>query len=275
MGRVVLIEAAAASEPAAPAPIELRPIRFRLQLVHVRSLAVAAAITMLVSMSFLLAPDVHTIEAPLGSTQAVAFELPDGTAGYLSAGSALTFSDTFADGVRNVALKGEASFDVAKTGARFIVHTRDSEVSVLGTEFAVRSWPGDIEPETVVSVLEGRVAVQKRYGSDHPVELTDLQQLRVRDGIDISAESLSATTEQTFSWISGGAEFVNMPIGNVLSELSRRHNVILDAPPPIRDRRITLLPQPGASIEDVLVDMSAAVNVRYRKIAGGFEFYLD
>ena len=251
------------------------PRRFSLRLVPLRAQAIAASIALLIGLSFVLAPDVNVIKAPLGSTQAVSFNLPDGTSGYLSAGSELRYSDTFGEKTRLVALKGEAVFDVTTNGSSFVVETYDSRVSVLGTSFAVRSWARDIDPETVVSVREGRVAVEKRYQGENRIDLIPNQQIRLTAETVLSPESILPNTETTFSWIAGGADFINMPIGNVLSELERRYDVILSAPNTIRDRRITLLPSQHATIDDVLIDMAAAVNIRYRKIAGGFEFYLN
>ncbi|TDI76399.1 MAG: DUF4974 domain-containing protein [Bacteroidetes bacterium] len=250
-------------------------IRSKLRLFTVRTYAVAASLVALVALSFVLSAKVHVISAPVGSQIAVAFELPDGSSGYLSAGSEIRYSDTFGDNVRLVALKGEAIFDVSKDGTSFVVQTFDTRVSVLGTSFAVRSWPGDIEAQSVISVREGRVAVAHRYDNSVFVELVPEQKISLGADTQLDVGNILPTTDNTFSWIDGGIDFVNMPIGTVLNELSRRYDVRLEAPVSIRHRRITLLPSQYASIEDVLIDMSAAVNIRYRKIAGGYEFFLN
>lgn len=268
--RDAILAAARESQP--------KPHVFRLpslRLVQLRPVVVAASILALVGISFTFAPEVHVISAPLGSVSAVHYTLPDGSEGYLSAGSELRYSDSFGDGTRLVALKGEAVFDVVKDESPFVVQTYDTRVAALGTSFSVRSWNGDIESETVVSVREGRVAVAARYADEHNVELQKDEQLRAGSLLSAGDAIVTQNTVHTFNWIGGGIDFVNMPIGNVLSELSRRYDIVLSAPSSIRDRRITLLPSEMATVEDILVDMSAAVNIRYRKIAGGYEFFLN
>ena len=166
-------------------------------------------------------------------------------------------------------------FDVAKDGSPFFVDTYNTRVAVLGTSFSVRSWVSDVEPETIVKVREGKVAVSRRYVRSQGVNLEPAQQINVLPQQPVLTKSVRPTSEHAFNWLSGGIDFVNMPIGSVFNELSRRFDVLLDAPISVRDRRITLLPSDKASLEDVLVDISAALSIRYRKVAGGYEFFLD
>ena len=61
------------------------------------------------------------------------------------------------DMVREVWLEGEAYFDIAKhNGAKFIVHTPEAEVEVLGTEFNVNTR----RKETKVILHEGKVQLR-------------------------------------------------------------------------------------------------------------------
>lgn len=244
-----------------------------LRLVTTRFSAVAASLLVLVGMSFVFAPDIHTIRAPYGSVEAVGFVLPDGTTGYLSAGSELRYSYTYGSASRVVALKGEALFEVIKNGSPFYVDTYNTRVAVLGTSFSVRAWASDVDPSTIVKVRDGKVAVSRRYNTSQRVFLERAQQINVRPKVVILRESIEPASKHAFNWLSGGIDFVNMPIGSVLNELSRRFDIRLDASISILDRRITLLPSEKASLEDVLVDISAALNIGYRKIAGGYEFY--
>jgi ferric-dicitrate binding protein FerR (iron transport regulator) len=81
--------------------------------------------------------------------QTEGFTLPDGTTVTLNAHSTLRFADDLQhEPVREVWLEGEAFFHVKKKNtfpangrtaqpARFVVHTRDLDVEVLGTEFNV------------------------------------------------------------------------------------------------------------------------------------------
>jgi ferric-dicitrate binding protein FerR (iron transport regulator) len=73
----------------------------------------------------------------------------------LNANSSLTVSDNLDDApIREVWLDGEAYFDIAKrTGAKFIVHTDEANVEVLGTEFNVNTR----RQQTNVVLHEGKV----------------------------------------------------------------------------------------------------------------------
>jgi ferric-dicitrate binding protein FerR (iron transport regulator) len=90
--------------------------------------------------------------------------LPDGSKVWLNAGSVLTYDKNFGGEIREVALSGEAFFEVmpvasSSTAQRvpFIIHTRQIDVRVLGTAFNVKSYPGDKQTET--SLVHGKVEV--------------------------------------------------------------------------------------------------------------------
>ncbi|MCF2505236.1 FecR domain-containing protein [Dyadobacter sp. CY107] len=81
--------------------------------------------------------------------------LQDGSKVTLNANSTIKLGDNLAENaVREVWLEGEAYFDIAKrNGAKFIVHTPEAEVEVLGTEFNVTTR----RRNTKVVLHEGKV----------------------------------------------------------------------------------------------------------------------
>ncbi|WP_121812048.1 FecR family protein [Mucilaginibacter kameinonensis] len=82
--------------------------------------------------------------------------LSDGTEVWLNSVSSLRFPFAFSGKTREVYLTGEAFFKVAKNAARpFIVHTDQTDVRVLGTEFNVNTYQTD---KTVTSLVEGSVS---------------------------------------------------------------------------------------------------------------------
>ena len=97
----------------------------------------------------------HTIVVPRGTTYKL--RLADGSRVLLSPASELTYPVRFDSlSPREVTLKGEAFFEVAKADNRFIVHTQQSQVQVYGTIFNVLARNGKAD-ETVL--LEGSVGV--------------------------------------------------------------------------------------------------------------------
>ncbi|SEM60114.1 protein of unknown function [Mucilaginibacter gossypiicola] len=82
--------------------------------------------------------------------------LSDGTQVWLNSVSSLRFPFSFLGKTREVYLTGEAFFKVAKNAAHpFIVHTGQTDVKVLGTEFNVNTYKAN---ETVTSLVEGSVS---------------------------------------------------------------------------------------------------------------------
>jgi transmembrane sensor len=84
--------------------------------------------------------------------------LSDGTTVWLNAGSSLSYDSAFNKNIREVALTGEAFFDVAKNKNKpFIIHTSKINIKVLGTAFNVRSYATD--KTTEASLIRGSIEV--------------------------------------------------------------------------------------------------------------------
>ena len=94
-----------------------------------------------------------TYQTAYGKIQEI--QLADGSVVTLNANSSLKVGNNLADSpVREVWLDGEAYFDIAKRkGAKFIVHTNEANVEVLGTEFDVNTR----RDQTRVVLHEGKV----------------------------------------------------------------------------------------------------------------------
>ena len=84
--------------------------------------------------------------------------LPDGTQVWLNSDSRLVYDAKFNDAVREVALEGEAYFDVVKNARRpFIVHTSGIDIKVLGTAFNVKSY--ERESTIEATLIHGSIEV--------------------------------------------------------------------------------------------------------------------
>ncbi|MBX2921481.1 MAG: FecR domain-containing protein [Chitinophagaceae bacterium] len=83
--------------------------------------------------------------------------LPDGSSVVLHAGSKLEYPNKFTGKTREVALSGEAYFDVSHNPEQpFIIHTGKIKTTVLGTAFNIKSD----EKQVTVSVTRGKVRVE-------------------------------------------------------------------------------------------------------------------
>ncbi|CCH00406.1 anti-FecI sigma factor, FecR [Fibrella aestuarina BUZ 2] len=116
-------------------------------------LAAAMVLITLASLGWWTYQATPTHQTAYGETKEL--KLADGSTVTLNANSSLKEGDNLADAaVREVWLSGEAYFSIAKRkGAKFIVHTADAAVEVLGTEFNVNTR----RKQTNVVLLEGKV----------------------------------------------------------------------------------------------------------------------
>jgi len=92
-------------------------------------------------------------------------KLPDGSSVVLWPGTQMTIAKGFGTGRRDLELDGEAMFDVQGSAASpFVIHTRNLEITVLGTRFHVDAFRKNAGEQ--VDLLEGRLRVKKSYRSD-------------------------------------------------------------------------------------------------------------
>lgn len=86
--------------------------------------------------------------------------LPDGSKVWMNSELSLSYPGNYMDGNRNVKLKGEAYFEVAKqNGSLFTVETPDYNVRVLGTKFNLMAYSDFNRSET--TLIEGKIEIQK------------------------------------------------------------------------------------------------------------------
>ncbi|WP_443947118.1 FecR family protein [Pedobacter sp. AW1-32] len=114
------------------------------------------------SRKFFLAPAKNNHEIVFRSNDKAAKEitLKDGSKILLNVGSELTVSKEFGDSIREVSLKGEAFFAVAKDKKHpFVIRSGILKTQVLGTSFNVNAY--DEMAHIKISVLTGKVKVAK------------------------------------------------------------------------------------------------------------------
>ncbi len=129
-------------------------------------LSVAASIALLITAGFFYFNKNNTnktiLQTAYGETRSLI--LPDGSEVMLNANSVLEWTNDWQIGKdREVRLAGEAYFIVNEQGNtahrdRFIVHTPNLDVEVLGTRFNVNTY----RPETQVVLQKGSVEIQTK-----------------------------------------------------------------------------------------------------------------
>lgn len=158
------------------------------------------------------------------------FTLPDGTVVYLNSGTTLSYPLPYKEKERRVEIVGEAYFEVTPDAERpFVVSVCDDRmrVKVWGTTFNVQAYEGEeLIQTTLVSgsvdievVKEGKVAKTTRLNPSDKA---------VYDAANEKMNLYVVNTDYETSWKDGRLIFKNMPLPQVLKELSYFYNVEFD-----------------------------------------------
>ncbi|MBZ4192483.1 FecR family protein [Niabella beijingensis] len=106
--------------------------------------------------------------------------LPDGSKVWINEKTVLRFSNDLGREQREVYLEGEAYFDIVKNKNKpFVVHTRNMDVRVLGTEFNVRAYGNEYSSET--TLIRGRVEVLLNQKKEEKVVLHPNEKLVIQN----------------------------------------------------------------------------------------------
>ena len=145
--------------------------------------------------------------------------LPDGSTVWLNAGSKISYKPGLPGTTREVTLEGEAYFDIVKrTGRAFIVHTKEIDISVLGTAFNVKSYPNDKTIET--TLIRGLVSITRNNGkSEGPVYLRPHQKFVLALNAPGSNNTEANTSTQPLSSQKNIPSIINLDTG--ISDTSR------------------------------------------------------
>jgi transmembrane sensor len=147
--------------------------------------------------------------------------LPDGSLVTLNADSKLRIADNWGDAsTREVWLEGEAFFEVTKkpnTGAaKFVVHTNQLDVEVLGTAFNVKARRGSTE----VVLQSGKVNLKKL--NKEIIEMKPNDRVQVVDNQIVNAIPVvvqKVETEKFTAWTNGKIIFDNSPLSDIANAI--------------------------------------------------------
>lgn len=159
----------------------------------------------------------HTITIPYGRTFKLI--LSDSTTVWLNANSKLIYPAEFAGGEREVFLKGEAYFKVAKNGKPFIVKTDYSQTTVLGTEFNVRSNDAN---DVHITLINGVVRVSDKTNSRHAILKPGEDATIHNDG---QIEQKQIDTDLYTYWKDGYFYFDQEPLKQIMQTIGKWYNV--------------------------------------------------
>jgi len=169
--------------------------------------------------------------------------LPDGTQVWLNGSSKLTYSNgTFGKNDRAVTLTGEAFFDVVKNNSLpFIINTGPVTITVKGTAFNVKAYPGEETIET--TLVRGLVEITTLEDPDRKILLKPNEKITIpvnQRAIDSGSERSSDSTEALYAirkfkaaedapaeiaWINTQLVFDNEPLARLAPKMESWYRV--------------------------------------------------
>lgn len=193
--------------------------------------------------------------------------LPDSTRVWLNSKSVISYPAGFGDGTREIALAGEAFFDVAHRNEPFIVNVGEFEILVHGTRFNVSDYPDD---RSIYTCLEsGKISIRGAAQKDLQVEPGQLVVYdRTTKEIDIS----SVNPREYSSWRQNEMYLHAESLGALATKLERKYNVeIVFIPKELADKVHYTGIFTDENIEEILDAISIASDLTYTKKGNRYE----
>jgi hypothetical protein len=192
--------------------------------------------------------------------------LSDGTHVFLNAGTSLRYPVKFIKGKnRQVYLKGEAFFDVAKdVGHPFVVNVDELSVKVLGTRFNISSYPEDMLINT--TLVEGSVTV---YENGDPYSTSTSSLLKPGYKAEWNKNDKNISIEETnvalhTAWVKGKIVFRHLPFKSIVKKLERHYNVVITNNNKILDDEFFTASFDIETIEQVFETFNKNYGIDYR-----------
>jgi transmembrane sensor len=201
----------------------------------------------------------NTITVPRGGQYQLV--LSDGSKVLLNAASSLTYPAEFNGRYRNVELKGEGYFEVAKNASMpFIVKANNVEVRVLGTHFNISAYSDDANITT--TLIEGAVSMNK--GKQTKRLAPGQQGISAYTTGEISVQP--ANIEQTMGWVKGNFVFKDLNIKEVMKIASRWYDIEVEYRGNVQSKKFGGTTSRFSNITELL---------DYMKITGGVNYKIE
>lgn len=187
--------------------------------------------------------------------------LPDGSNIFLNRDSKLTYRSSFGKHSRNVALTGEAFFEISPDASKpFIIDAGKANIKVVGTSFNVITNNSDSAVE--VFVRTGKVMLSNNSG-DRSM-LLEPGFVGTMDA-KISGKMLNGNPNY-MGWHSRKLEYKSQPLSVVFSDLKRVYNMDIAADDPEILQEMWTSPIDNASQETIIRIICESYHLGYTKV---------
>lgn len=212
--------------------------------------------------------------------------LPDGTIVWVNSNSSVTCKGGFGKSNRDIMLSGEAYFDVAHNRALpLVVHAGPVDITVKGTAFNVRSYPGDSKVET--ALIRGVVELSTHFDAERKILLKPNEKIVIytkEDCRPAQARGIKSTSSQPLvyevnkltresqsrlipeiAWLENKLVFNSEPLADLAEKMGRWYNVSIH----IEDESIARERFTGVfqneSLEEALNALQLTYSFRYSR----------
>ncbi|MFB6456899.1 FecR family protein [Chitinophaga sp. Hz27] len=210
---------------------QLRPHGYRPVM---RTLLTAAAAAAVISVAWIGWQQIRGTTPVLQQVSAAAEKskviLPDGSIVWLNANTQLDYdSNSFGKKYREITLRGEAFFDIAKSeGAPFVIHAGKIDIRVLGTAFNVKAYTNDSAVYT--TLVRGKIAVSFQGKTivmrpEEKLTVPVIQQSSAFQPTPLHKDSSGQLPE--ISWLNNKLTFDNESFGTLANKMSNWYGVTL------------------------------------------------
>lgn len=188
--------------------------------------------------------------------------LSDGTKVWLNADSKIKYPVSFGQDKREVSLRGEGYFEVAKDSARpFIVSTDKMDVKVLGTTFDVNTY--EDEGKSFVVLVEGLVEVSAGKGESRIITPGYMAEVNMHD-VQAKIHVSKCDTEHYIAWKSGNFSFRNASLTEILKRVSRYYDVTVIREQVFEEEYYTGDVSSDVSLESLLAVIESSTSVSFK-----------
>jgi len=193
--------------------------------------------------------------------------LPDGTVVWLNAGTKIEYKVHENKPVREVAITGEAYFNVSKDSDHpFIVNAGEMIIMAYGTEFNVKAYPDEKAVET--TLVEGSVSVEIRNKPSNKTLLMPNEQAIYYEPTSQRSENFLVTKGIDPSlytiWINDRLQIKSESLEDLAVILERKYDVTIHFEDNLLlDLRFTGIIE-NETIEQILELIKISSNVDYR-----------
>lgn len=210
------------------------------------------------------------VEAPAGSQ--LKLTLPDGTKVSLNSGSVISYSQGFGITDRDVALQGEAFFEVKHNNKKpFLVKTHELTVKDLGTTFLLSNYKEDVTAK--VELYQGRVSLDNKVTHTDGLSLAPGQCAVINKATGmLTTENVSLTEQEAKA--QNKLSFVNMSLADIAKVLSRCYGQTVIVTSNARDIKFFgQFDRQKDNLLDILRSMAETEKIHFTKENGKYVLY--